>query len=183
MYSKKGAMVGRWRWGECGFRGGNSLTLRFLAQVVKRSLLASYNVHGRAGGSMYINQSMEGRRCGRSSSVWSVGESSSVLYVSAGEPLRCDASISTDPVTLGGRRLLGGLSATAARWSPNCAGEFRPGVDAGVDCGLRSKGGVRAAAAMRGSGGDTKGFVEELSSINGACLPWYAPLGAMVDSS
>ena len=30
------------------------------------------------GGSMYINQSMEGRRCGRSSSVWSVGESSSV---------------------------------------------------------------------------------------------------------
>ena len=41
---------------------------------------------------MYINQSMEGRRCGRSSSVWSVGESSSVLYVSAGEPLRCDAS-------------------------------------------------------------------------------------------
>ena len=35
------AKVGRWRWGECGFRGGNSLTLRFLAQVVKRSLLAS----------------------------------------------------------------------------------------------------------------------------------------------
>ena len=126
---------------------------------------------------MYINQSMEGRRCGRSSSVWSVGESSSVRYVSAGEPLRCDASISTDPVTLGSRLFLGGLSATAARWSPNCAGEFRPGVDAGVDCGLRSKGGVRAAAAMRGSGGDTKGFVDELSSINGAWRPWDAPDG------
>ena len=40
MYSKKGAMA-MGRWGECGFRGGNSLTLRFLAQVVKRSLLAS----------------------------------------------------------------------------------------------------------------------------------------------
>ena len=132
---------------------------------------------------MYINQSMEGRRCGRSSSVWSVGESSSVLYMSVGDslrddaPLRCEASISMDPVTLGSRLFLGGLSATAARWSPNCAGEFRPGVDAGVDCGLRSKGGVRAAAAMRGSGGDTKGFVEELSSIRGACRPWDAPDG------
>ena len=39
MCSKQGG-DGR-RWEECGFRGGNSLTLRFLAQVVKRSLLAS----------------------------------------------------------------------------------------------------------------------------------------------
>ena len=38
MCSKRGV---RWRCEECGFRGGNSLTLRFLAQVVKRSLLAS----------------------------------------------------------------------------------------------------------------------------------------------
>ena len=76
------------KWGdgrceECGFRGGNSLTLRFLAQVVKRSLLASYIMFmvGRGKYVYHINQSIsrEGRRCGRSSSVWSVGESSSVL--------------------------------------------------------------------------------------------------------
>ena len=127
----------------------------------------------------HINQSIssEGRRCGRSSSVWSVGESSSVRYISVGDslrddaPLRCDASISMEPVTLGGRRRRGGLSATAARWSSIWEGEFRPGVDAGVDCGLRSKGGVRAAAAMRGSGGDTMGFVDELSSMSGAWRP------------
>ena len=80
LYVQQKGGDGDGRWGECGFRGGNSLTLRFLAQVVKRSLLASYNVHGRAGEvCLYKNQSMEGRRCGRSSSVWSVGESSSVL--------------------------------------------------------------------------------------------------------
>ena len=82
---------------------------------------------------MYISQSIssEGRRCGRSSSVWSVGESSSVLYMSVGDslrddaPLRCDASISMEPVTLGGRRRRGGLSATAAAQGYGIHGDGR----------------------------------------------------------
>ena len=80
MCSKQGG-DGR-RWGECGYRGGNSPTLRAARVSSGASLASLINGQGRAGGSAYIQTAyLEGgrRRCGRSSSVWSVGQSSSVL--------------------------------------------------------------------------------------------------------